>query len=78
MTRKPSTTWDTKPHKPIFYGPLARLADRFAGVSNGNAAIPDVPAGRRKPLTPRPRRLLTWRSAAVTSGTAANVNTATC
>lgn len=53
MTRKPSTTWDTKPHKPIRYGPLARLADRFAGVSNGNAAIPDVPAGPAETADPQ-------------------------
>ena len=54
MTRRPSTAWDTKPHKPIFYGPLARLADRFAGVSNGNAAIPDVPAGPAETADSRP------------------------
>ena len=53
MTRKPSTTWDTKPHKPIRYGPLARLADRFAGVGNGNAAIPDVPAGSAETADPQ-------------------------
>lgn len=53
MTRRPSTTWDTKPHKPIRYGPLARLADRFAGASNGNAAIPDVPAGQPETADPQ-------------------------
>jgi hypothetical protein len=53
MTRRSSTSWDTKPHKPIFYGPLARLADRIAGVSNGNAAIPDVPAGLPETADPR-------------------------
>jgi hypothetical protein len=44
MTRKSSAGWDTKPHKPIFYGPLARLADRFAGAGDGHAATPDLPA----------------------------------
>jgi len=44
MTRKPPTAWDTKPHKPIFYSPAARIADRFAGAGDGNAAIPDCPA----------------------------------
>jgi hypothetical protein len=53
MTRKPSTTWDTKPHKPVFYGPLARLADRFAGSGDGNAAIPDVPAGPAETADPQ-------------------------
>ncbi len=45
MTQRPPSTWDTKPHKPIFYSPAARLADRFAGRGDGNAAIPDLPAG---------------------------------
>ena len=54
MTRRPPATWDTKPHKPIFYGPLARLADRFAGRGDGNAAIPDVPAGSAEIADPRP------------------------
>jgi len=45
MTQKAPTTWDTKPHKPIPYGPFARLADRFAGRGDGNAAIPEIPAG---------------------------------
>jgi len=45
MARRPSTTWDTKPHKPIFYGPVARLADRFAGRGDGKAAIPALPVG---------------------------------
>jgi hypothetical protein len=44
MTQKPSTSWDTKPHKPIPYWPGARLADRFAGRGDGNAAIPELPA----------------------------------
>jgi ABC transport system ATP-binding/permease protein len=45
MARKSSTTWDTKPHKPIIYGPVARLADWFAGRGDGKAAIPALPVG---------------------------------
>jgi hypothetical protein len=45
MAQRPSTTWDTKPHKPIFYGPVARLADRFAGRGDGEAALPALPVG---------------------------------
>lgn len=45
MARRPSTMWDTKPHKPTFYGPIARLADRFAGRGDGKAAIPALPIG---------------------------------
>lgn len=44
MARKASTDWDTKPHKPIFYGPLARLADRAAGRRDGKAGLPPLPA----------------------------------
>ena len=53
MTRRPSTTWDTEPHKPIRYGPTARLADRFAGRGDGNAAIPDLPAGPAETTDPQ-------------------------
>jgi len=53
MTRKPPTGWDTKPHKPVFYGPLARLADRFAGSGDGHAAIPDLPAGPAQTAEPQ-------------------------
>jgi hypothetical protein len=45
MTPKSSTTWDTKPHKAIFYGPAARFVDWRAGRHDGDAAIPDLPAG---------------------------------
>ncbi len=53
MTRKSPTGWDTKPHKPIFYGPLARLADRFAGTGDGHAAIPDLPAESAETTEPQ-------------------------
>lgn len=49
MTPKSSTTWDTKPHEAIRYTLAAWLTDRHAGVSNGNAAIPDLPAGSIDP-----------------------------
>ncbi|MGH3219397.1 MAG: hypothetical protein ACRDPY_11925 [Streptosporangiaceae bacterium] len=45
MTRKSPTGWDAKPHKPIFYSPAARIADWRAGRGDGDAAIPDLPAG---------------------------------
>lgn len=44
MTQKPSTTWDTKPHRAISYTPLAWFIDRHAGWRDGDAAIPDLPA----------------------------------
>ena len=44
MTRTSSTTWDTKPHKAIFYSPAAWFVDRRAGRRDGDAAIPDLPA----------------------------------
>jgi hypothetical protein len=43
MTPKSSTTWDTKPHKAIFYTPAAWFIDRRAGRRDGDAAIPDLP-----------------------------------
>lgn len=43
MAHKASTSWDTKPHKPIFYGPLARLSDRMAGRKDGRAGLPPLP-----------------------------------
>ena len=53
MTRRPSTTWDTKPHKAIFYGPAAWFADRCAGRRDGDAAIPDLPAWAAEATDPR-------------------------
>jgi hypothetical protein len=44
MKKKSPAGWDTKPLKPVFYSPAARLADRFAGAGDGHAAIPDLPA----------------------------------
>ena len=49
MTRKSSTTWDTKPHKAIRYTPVEWFADRRAGWRDGDAAIPDLPAGSIDP-----------------------------
>jgi hypothetical protein len=43
MTSKPSTTWDTEPHKAIRYTPVAWFIDRHAGRRDGDAAIPDLP-----------------------------------
>jgi hypothetical protein len=54
MSPTSSTTWDTKPQKPIFYGPLARLADRFVGRGDGNAAIPEITAAQLDVAEPRP------------------------
>jgi hypothetical protein len=45
MTRKSSTTLDVKPRKAILYTPVAWFIDRRAGKGDGDAAIPDVPAG---------------------------------
>ena len=45
MARGSPATWDARPLKPIFYGPLARLADRLAGRGDGHAAFPALPAG---------------------------------
>lgn len=53
MTRKSSTAWDTKPHKPIFYGPIARIADRWAGRRDGKAGIPPLPAEPVEPTDPQ-------------------------
>jgi hypothetical protein len=44
MARRASTDWDPRPHKPIFYGPVARWSDRWAGSADGKAGIPAVPA----------------------------------
>jgi hypothetical protein len=54
MSRSSSTTWDTEPRKPIRYGLGARLADRFAGRGDGNAAIPDLPAAPADVTDPQP------------------------
>lgn len=43
MTRRASTDWDTKPHKPIFYGPFARLSDTWSGRKDGKAGVPPLP-----------------------------------
>lgn len=53
MTRKSSTTWDTKPHKAIFYSPVAWFVDWRAGRRDGDAAIPDLPAGSAETADPR-------------------------
>ena len=53
MTRKSSTTWDTKPHKGIFYSPAARFVDWRAGRRDGDLAIPDLPAGPVETVDPR-------------------------
>ena len=42
---KSSTTLDAKPRKAIFYGPAAWFIDWHAGWRDGDAAIPDPPAG---------------------------------
>jgi ABC transport system ATP-binding/permease protein len=41
--RRAPTDWDTKPHKPIFYGPLARLSDVWAGRRDGRLGLPPLP-----------------------------------
>jgi hypothetical protein len=52
MVQNSSTTWDAKPHKAIFYSPLAWLIDRRAGRGDGDAAIPDLPAGPAETAEP--------------------------
>jgi hypothetical protein len=49
MTWKPPVTWDTRPRKAIPYTLLAWFIDRHAGASDGNAAIPGLPAGSIDP-----------------------------
>jgi hypothetical protein len=41
--RQAPTDWDTKPHKPILYGPLARLSDAWAGGGDGKTSLPPLP-----------------------------------
>lgn len=41
--RRALTDWDTKPHKPILYGPLARLSDVWAGRRDGKVGLPPLP-----------------------------------
>jgi hypothetical protein len=53
----PSPASDVGPSKPIRYGPLARLSDRWAARRDGNAGVPPVRPGadltdRRLGLTP--------------------------
>ncbi len=43
MRDRAKASWDAKPRKPIFYGPFARLADRWAGAQDGRAGIPVLP-----------------------------------
>jgi hypothetical protein len=43
MARRERTFWETKPHKPIRYGLLLRLADWRAGRSDGKSGIPPLP-----------------------------------
>jgi hypothetical protein len=45
MARRPNRAWDAKPVRPIFYGLVARGADRLAGKGDGNGAIPPLPTG---------------------------------
>lgn len=53
MTRRKRTFWDAKPHKPIRYGLLARVADRRAGRTDGKNEIPAKPTGPpEQALTP--------------------------
>jgi hypothetical protein len=52
MTPKSSPAWATKPHKAIFYSLAARFADWRAGRRDGDAAIPDPPAGRAETADP--------------------------
>jgi hypothetical protein len=57
MRRRPSAAWDIKPHKPIYYGLVARLADRWAGAKDGRAGMPALPgaaaaAGSPAAVTP--------------------------
>lgn len=52
MARMSAGTWDPRPRKPIFYGPVARLADRWAGRTDGKAGIPPVPEELPEPPAP--------------------------
>jgi len=46
--RRPPAAWGAKPYKPASYGPVARLADRWAGRADGKAGIPALPPGSRE------------------------------
>jgi hypothetical protein len=55
--RSPPPASDAGPSRPIRYGPLARLSDRWAARRDGNAGVPPVypgadPTDRRLGLTP--------------------------
>jgi hypothetical protein len=43
MARRKRTFWEAKPHKPIRYGLLARVADWQVGRSDGKNGIPPLP-----------------------------------
>jgi hypothetical protein len=67
--RLPPPASDDGPSKPIRYGPLARLSDRWAARRDGNAGVPPVrpgadPTDRRLGVTPyleiRNRHFLDW------------------
>jgi hypothetical protein len=44
MSRKEQTFWEVKPHRPIRYGWLARVADWRAGRYDGRTVIPQLPS----------------------------------
>lgn len=50
--RRAQTDWDTKPHRPIFYGPFARLSDVWAGRRDGKAGLPPLPTPAGEPPQP--------------------------
>ncbi len=52
MKDRAEAPWDAKPRKPIFYGPFARLADRWAGARDGRAGIPALPHETSAAITP--------------------------
>jgi hypothetical protein len=67
--RLPPPASDGEPSRPVRYGPLARLSDRWAARRDGNSGVPPVrpgadPTDRRLGLTPyleiRNRHFLDW------------------
>jgi hypothetical protein len=53
MMQRSSSTWNTKPHKAIFYSPVSWFVDWRAGCRDGYAAIPDVPSWSAETADPR-------------------------
>jgi len=50
MARRKQTFWEAKPRKPIGYGLFVRIADRWAGWSDGKNGVPQLPPAQPEEL----------------------------